>query len=75
MGVPDYHGALRVLCQDAGGHLQRVLAAACEPVPAWDPVVYPADFSRRVLFPLAAGAAAEEIAGTMPGRASPPGSR
>jgi len=69
MGVPDYPGALWILCQDAGGDLQRVLAAACEPVPAWDPVVYLADFSRQVLFPLAAGVAAEEVAGTMAGRA------
>lgn len=69
MGMPDYPGALRILCQDAGGDLQRVLATACEPVPAWDPVVYLADFSRQVLFPLAAGMAAEEVVGTMAGRA------
>jgi hypothetical protein len=50
MGVPGYPDALRVLCQDAGADLHRVLTAACEPVPAWDPV----DFAHRVLFPLAA---------------------
>jgi hypothetical protein len=50
MGMPGYPDALRVLCQDAGADLHRVLAAACEPVPAWDPV----DFAHRVLFPLAA---------------------
>ena len=69
MGVPDYPGALWILCQDAGGDLHRALAVACEPVPAWDPVVYLADFSRQVLFPLAAGVAEEEVAGTMAGRA------
>ena len=46
-----------------------MLAAACEPVQAWDPVVYLADFSCQVLVPLAAGAAEEEVAGTMAGRA------
>ena len=69
MGVPDYPGALRISCQDARTDLQRVLAAACEPVPAWDPVMYLADFSRQVLYPLAAGVAEEEMAGTMAGRA------
>ena len=69
MGVPDYPRALRILRQDVRGDLHRVLAAACEPVPAWDPVVYLADFSGQVLFPLAAGVAAEEVAGTMAGRA------
>ena len=49
--------------------LHRVLAAACEPVPAWDPVVYLADFARQVLFPLAAGVAEEDVEGTMAGRA------
>ncbi len=69
MGVPDYPGALWILRQDAGSDLHRALAVACEPVPAWDPVVYLADFSRQVLFALAAGVAAEEVAGTMAGRA------
>ena len=69
MGMPDYPGALRILCQDAGADLHRVLAAACEPVPARDPVVYLADFSGHVLFPLAAEVAEEEVAGTMAGRA------
>ncbi|MBV9444554.1 MAG: serine/threonine-protein phosphatase, partial [Streptosporangiaceae bacterium] len=61
--------ALRVLCRDAGGDVHRVLAAACGPVPAWDPVVYLADFSRQVLIPLAAGMDDEEVAGTLAGRA------
>ena len=39
MSEPGYHDALRVLCQDAGAELHRVLAEACESVPAWDPVV------------------------------------
>jgi serine phosphatase RsbU (regulator of sigma subunit) len=69
MGMPDYPGALRILCQDAGADLHRVLTVACEPLPAWDPVVYLADFSGHVLFPLAVGAAEEEVAGTMAGRA------
>ncbi|MBV9452370.1 MAG: hypothetical protein JO345_41435, partial [Streptosporangiaceae bacterium] len=55
MSVPGFSAALRVLCRDAGGDVHRVLAAACGPVPAWDPVVYLADFSRQVLIPLAAG--------------------
>lgn len=69
MGMPDFPGALRILCQDAGADLHRVLAVACDPVPAWDPVVYLADFSGQVLFPLATGVAQEEVAGTMAGRA------
>ena len=69
MSEPGYHDALGVLCRDAGGDPHRVLAAACEPVPAWDPVVYLADFAHQVLCPLAAGAAEQEVAGTMAGRA------
>ena len=69
MGIPDYPAALRILCQDAGADLHRALAVACEPVPAWDPIVYLADFSYHVLLPLAAGVAEEEMAGTMAGRA------
>ena len=69
MSEPGYHDALRLLCQDAGADLHRVLAAACEPVPARDPVVYLADFACQVLVPLAAGAAEQEVAGTMAGRA------
>ena len=38
-------------------------------MPAWDPVVYLADFAHRVLFPLAADVAEEQVAGTMAGRA------
>src|SRR5258708_36797315 len=69
MSEPGYHDALRLLCRDAGADLHRVLAAACEPVPARDPVVYLADFACQVLVPLAAGAAGQEVAGTMAGRA------
>jgi len=69
MSKPGYHEALRVLCQDAGGDLHRVLAAACEPVPATDPVVYLADFAHLVLFPLRSGLEEQEVAGTMAGRA------
>src|SRR6201994_1920720 len=69
MSEPGYHEALRLLCQDAGADLHRVLAAACEPVPARDPVVYLADFACQVLVPLAADTAEQEMAGTMAGRA------
>ena len=69
MSEPGYHDALRVLCHDAGGDVRRVLAAACEPVPAWDPVVYLADFAHKMLFPLAVGVAGQDVAGTMAGRA------
>src|SRR5690349_20768670 len=69
MSEPGYHDALRLLCQDAGADLHRVLAVACEPVPARDPVVYLADFACEMLVPLAAGAADQEVAGTMAGRA------
>jgi len=69
MSMPGFPDALRVLCQDAGGDVHRVLAAACGPVPAWDPVVYLADFSRTALFPLAPLVPAEEVAGTLAGRA------
>ena len=69
MSMPGFPDALGVLCQDAGGDVHRVLAAACGPVPAWDPVVYLADFSRTALFPLAALLPAEEVAGTLAGRA------
>jgi serine phosphatase RsbU (regulator of sigma subunit) len=69
MSVPGFPDALRVLCRDAGADVHQVLAAACGPVPAWDPVVYLADFSRRVLFPLAPGLPEEDVAGTLAGRA------
>ena len=67
MSEAGYHDALGVLGQDAGADLHRVLAAAGEPVPARDPVVYLADFACQVLVPLAGGAAGQEIAGTMAG--------
>lgn len=69
MGTPDYPEALQILCRDAGAGLHRALTAACEPVPAWDPVVYMIDFAREMLFPLAAGVPGEQVAATMAGRA------
>jgi Stage II sporulation protein E (SpoIIE) len=69
MSMPGFPDALRVLCQDAGGDVHRVMAAACGPVPAWDPVVYLADFSRTVLFPLASEMPEEGVDGTLAGRA------
>jgi hypothetical protein len=51
------------------GGLSRAMAAACAPLSATDPVVYLSDFSRQVLLPLSAGAAAEDVAGTLAGRA------
>jgi serine phosphatase RsbU (regulator of sigma subunit) len=68
-GVPVYSEALRVLRRGADADLHRILTAAGEPVPAWDPVVYLAGFSAEVLFPLSAGVAEEDVAGTMAGRA------
>ena len=69
MSPAGYPEALRLLRQGAGGDLHRVLAAACEPLPAWDPVIYLADFANLVLVPLAGGIAEEEVAATMAGRA------
>jgi Stage II sporulation protein E (SpoIIE) len=69
MREPRYAEALGILGQDAGCSLGRVLAAACGPLPAWDPVLYLADFAHRVLFPLTAGVDEENVAGTMAGRA------
>lgn len=69
MSEPGYQDALRVLCDDAGVDLHRVLTAACTPLPAWDPVVYLVDFAFETLFPLAADVAGQDVAGTMAGRA------
>ena len=69
MREPGYSDALRVLRDAAGGDLQHVIAVACEPIPAWDPVVYLADFSGEVLLPLAAGVADRGRRGTLAGRA------
>jgi Stage II sporulation protein E (SpoIIE) len=69
MPEPGYSDALRVLRDAAGSDLQHVLTAACEPVPAWDPVIYLGDFSGNVLFPMTAGLAEENVAGSMAGRA------
>jgi serine phosphatase RsbU (regulator of sigma subunit) len=69
MSEPGYAEALRLVREGGDGGLDRVMAAACAPLPAWDPVVYLADFSRQVLLPLSAGAAAEDVAGTLAGRA------
>jgi len=69
MREPGYSDALRVLRDAAGGDLQHVIAAACEPVPAWDPIVYLGDLSGELLLPLTAGEATEAVAGSMAGRA------
>lgn len=66
---PGYPDALRVLREAADGDLRNVLTAACAPVPAWDPVVYLADFSGSVLLPLPAGLPNENVAGSQAGRA------
>src|SRR6202161_4178588 len=66
---PGYSDALRVLRDAAGGDLHHVIVAACEPIPAWDPVVYLGDFSGQELIPLAPGEATEVVAGSMAGRA------
>jgi Stage II sporulation protein E (SpoIIE) len=62
-----YGEALRLL-SDGATSLEEALAPACATVPAWDPVVYLADYSGRILIPLAAGLPDEEVAGTVPGR-------
>jgi serine phosphatase RsbU (regulator of sigma subunit) len=69
MREPGYSAALRVLRDAAGGDLQQVIAAACEPLPAWDPIVYLGDFSGEELFPLTPGEPTEDVAGSMAGRA------
>jgi serine phosphatase RsbU (regulator of sigma subunit) len=66
---PGYSDALRVLRDAAGGDLNHVIVAACESIPAWDPVVYLGDFSGEELLPLAPGEATEAVAGSMAGRA------
>jgi hypothetical protein len=69
MREPGYSEALRVLRGASGGNIQDALTAACEPIPAWDPVVYLGDFSGSTLLPLASGADKENIGGSMAGRA------
>jgi serine phosphatase RsbU (regulator of sigma subunit) len=69
MSMPGYLDALRLLCQDAGGDVHRVLKAACGLAPVADPVVYLADFSHTRLFPLDAERPPEEMAGTLAGLA------
>jgi serine phosphatase RsbU (regulator of sigma subunit) len=69
MNMPEFPDALRLLCQEADGDVDRVLTAACGPVPACDPVVYLADYSRTVLYPLNQETSEEDVAGTMAGRA------
>jgi hypothetical protein len=62
-----YAEALRGLSEGASADIDQLLAQAC--APAWDPVVYLADFSRQALLPLAAGVPEEQVAGTLAGRA------
>jgi hypothetical protein len=69
MGEPGYAEALQIVREGGGVRLDRVMAAACARLPAWDPVVYLADFSRQVLLPLDPGASGEDVAGTLAGRA------
>ena len=69
VAVPGLAEALGVLSRDAVVDVHRVLAVACEPLPASDLAVYLADLSRQVLVPLAPGVPAEVIAGTLAGRA------
>lgn len=68
MGEFAYTEALATLARDAAG-VDRVIAAACAGARVWDPVVYLADFSRQRLLPLAEGAAEEDVAGSLAGRA------
>ena len=68
-GESGYTRALRALSHGTADTLDEVLARACAPLPAWDPVVYLADFSRQALLPLTAGVRREEVEGTLPGRA------
>jgi hypothetical protein len=62
-----YAEALHGLSEGASADIDQLLALAC--APAWDPVVYLADFSRQALLPLAAGVPEEQVAGTLAGRA------
>jgi hypothetical protein len=62
-----YTEPLRVLSADASADLGQLLAAAC--APACNPVVYLADYSRQVLYPLTAGLPGESVEGTLSGRA------
>jgi len=61
-----YNRALQALAKHASVDLDRVLAGAC--TPAWEPVVYLADFARETLLPLTAGINEERMEGTPAGR-------
>ncbi len=69
MREPGYNAALRVMRAAAGDHLQQVIEVACEPIPAWDPVVYLGDFSGNTLLTLAGEADKEDIGASMAGQA------
>jgi hypothetical protein len=69
VGEPAYSAALGLLCQGADQDVRQALAAACETVPAWDPVIYLADYGHRVLLPLTGDKDPETVAETMAGRA------
>lgn len=62
-----YTEALRALSRSVTVDLDRLLATVSPT--ARDPVVYLADFSRQTLFPLSPGLPAEDVAGTLAGRA------
>ncbi len=61
-----YARALEALAGHASLHVDRLLAAAC--TPAWNPVVYMADFSREILLPVSEGHAPEPVTDTPAGR-------
>jgi Stage II sporulation protein E (SpoIIE) len=67
MAEISYTGPLRILSADASADLGQLLGTSC--TPACDPVVYLADYSRHVLYPLTDGIARENVEGTLPGRA------
>jgi serine phosphatase RsbU (regulator of sigma subunit) len=62
-----YARALEALSGHASLHVDQLLAAAC--TPAWNPVVYLADFSREVLLPVSEGHAPAPVADGPAGRA------
>lgn len=62
-----YTEAVRALSRSVTVDLDRLLATVSST--ARNPVVYLADFSRQTLFPLSPGLPAEDVAGTLAGRA------
>ncbi|HVT67591.1 MAG TPA: PP2C family protein-serine/threonine phosphatase [Trebonia sp.] len=60
-----YAKALQALTAHASVDVDRLLAAGC--TPAWDPVVYLADFAREVLLPVTASVPPEPVASSPAG--------